>query len=366
MPRKGENVYHRKDGLWEARYVKSIDLSGKKKYASVYAHSCREAKEKRQLAIDSIRLYQATPVTRGSTVTELVKEWLIANEKRLKPSTFQKYQTTYEKHIKGSIGEMQVVYCTTAMIQAHSMKLIESGMSPVTVNSVLILLHSCLKYGHRVYGFVIPDIIYQPVEKKEMRVLDKEEHNQLVEYLMKDLDIYKFGVLLTLYTGLRVGELCGMEWEDVKEDRIIVRRTVQRMRNKDGKGTRLHIGGPKTLTSAREIPLPSFLLPIISEFRTQARGRKYLLSHKHMNMIEPRTMQYNFNKYVKEIGLKNVTFHTLRHTFATRCAELNFEIKSLSEVLGHSDVRTTLTRYVHSSFELKAKNMELLTLNIGS
>ena len=357
MPKKGEYVYHRKDGLWEARYIKEIDLNGKKKYGSVYGHSCREAKEKRQDAIDNVRLYQNTPVTRSSTVSQLVNEWLMANQKRLKPSSFQKYHSLFKNHIEGTIGNMPVVYCTTATIQTFSLNRLETGISPATVNSLLILLHSCLKYGHRVYKFSMPDILYISHDKKEMRVFSIEEQKQLVEYLLNDMDLYKFGVLLSLSTGLRIGELCGLEWNDISEDRISVKRTVQRIYRANGEGTEVHIGKPKTKTSVREIPIPPFLKPIIEDFRDKSQDKIYVLSNKGKHIVEPRVMQYRFKRIMKDLGIENASFHTLRHSFATRCVEQDFEIKSLSEVLGHSNVQTTLGNYVHSSFDLKARNM---------
>lgn len=362
MPKKGEYVYHRKDGLWEARYVKEIDLTGKKKYASVYGHSCREAKEKRQDAIDNVRLYQNTPVTRSSTVSQLVNEWLIANQKRLKPSSFQKYHSLFKKHIENNIGNVPVVYCNTAIIQAFSLNRLETGISPSTVNSVLILLHTCLKYGHRVHKFPMPEIVYLAHEKKEMRVFSIEEQTKLVEYLLNDTDIYKFGILLSLYTGLRIGELCALEWSDIENDRIKIKHTVQRIYKSDGNGTELHLGIPKTKTSMREIPIPPILQPIIEEFRGKSQDRRYVLSNKGKFIVEPRVMQYRFKGILKDLGIENASFHTLRHSFATRCVEQEFEIKSLSEVLGHSNVRITLENYVHSSFDLKAQNMAKLRL----
>ena len=357
MPKKGEYVYHRKDGLWEARYVKEIDLTGKKKYGSVYARSCREAKEKRQNAVDNIRLHQIVPVTRSSTISQLVTEWLTANNSRLKPSSYQKYRSLFKNHIENTIGNLPVIYCTAATIQAFSLNRLETGISPATVNSILVLLHSCLKYGHRVYKFSMPDIIYIPHDKKEMRVFNNEEQKRLVEYLLNDMDLYKFGALLSLSTGLRIGELCGLEWDDISEDRISVKRTVQRIYRANGDGTEVHIGKPKTKTSVREIPIPPFLEPIIEDFRNKANGQKYVLSIKGTHMVEPRVMQYKFKTFLKDLKIENASFHTLRHSFATRCVEQDFEIKSLSEVLGHSNVQTTLGNYVHSSFDLKARNM---------
>ena len=358
MPRSGENVYHRKDGLWEARYVKEIDISGRKKYGSVYAHTRREAKERRQEKLDQILLFQKPTITRKITVSQLVNEWINVNQHRLKPTTLQRYKSLYRNHIEGPLGQYPVLYFTTVSINEFAVQRLQSGLSPQSVNAVLVLLHSCLKYGNRQYRLPLPEIIYLTPKKKEMRVLSIEEHRRLVNCLMHDTDIYKFGVLLALYTGLRIGELCALRWEDIKNDRIVIKQTLQRIQRPDGKGTELYIGPPKTKTSMRTIPIPSFLKRMVAKFYDA--DRHYLLGTEKMPIVEPRTMQNKFKVYLNVADIQNATFHTLRHTFATRCVETGFEIKSLSEILGHSDVKVSLNRYVHSSFELKVDNMERL------
>lgn len=361
MGRRGDSIYQRKDGLWEARYVKEIDLSGKKKYGSVYGHTHREAKEKRQDVLDRILLYKKPPSARRITVKELAAEWLLVNQNRIKPSTHQRYQGFLKNHLEGSIGSTEALYITSVTIYQFSKECLSKGLAPQTVNAILTVLHSILEYGHRQYQLAIPEIIYLTCEKKEMRVLSKVEQKKLVDYLMKDLDTCKLGVLVALYTGLRVGELCGLKWEDLGTDSLTVRRTMQRLKKNDGNGTELHIGSPKTKTSLRTIPIPSFLQCLIEPFRKPELEDSYFLASVPGEVIEPRIIQYRFKRYLKEAGIEPANFHSLRHTFATRCVEAGFEIKSLSEILGHANVQTTLNKYVHSSFALKQANMELLT-----
>ena len=162
--------------------------------------------------------------------------------------------------------------------------------------------------------------------------------------------------MLTLYTGLRIGELCALTWEDVSEHAIRVTKTLQRLKSDNGK-TQLTVGQPKSLNSFREIPIANCLQPYISMFR-QPVG--YVLQTKYQTPTEPRTLQAKFQRIVTECGLEGVTFHTLRHTFATRCVEAGFDSKALSEILGHRDVKTTLNLYVHPSFDFKKENMEKL------
>ena len=362
MPRRRDGIYHRKDGLWEARYVKEVDLTGKKKYGSVYGHSYKEVRQKRLDVLAHIALYQKPPSARRITVKELAAEWLLVNQSRLKPSTCQRYQGFLKNHLEGSLGAMEVLYVTTVTIHQFSMERLSSGLAPQMVNAILTMLHSILKYGHRQYQLPMPEIIYLSVEKREMRVLSQEEQKKLVAYLMQELDVCKLGILVALYTGLRVGELCALKWEDIGKESITVRRTMQRLKSENADGTELHVGSPKTKTSLRTIPIPSFLQKQIEPFRSPELAESYFLATTAGEVIEPRTMQYRFHRCLKEAGIEKANFHALRHTFATRCVEAGFEIKSLSEILGHANVQTTLNKYVHSSFDLKRANMELLSL----
>ena len=362
MSRRGENIYHRKDGLWEARYLKEIDIYGKKKYGSVYARTYKEAKAKRQNAMHEIYLYQKPKFDKSITISQLVEEWLYLNKNRLKSSTYQRYCGYMKNHIKDVIGKVQVIYFTTFSVHEFALNREKTGLSRQSINSVLIFLHSCLKYGHRQYNLPLPEFKYFSCYPKEMRVLSLTEQNKLVEYLKKDMDIYKFGVLFALYTGLRIGELCALQWEDIDNNYITVKHTILRLQKEDGTGTELVMGTPKTRNSQRIIPIPSILNEFLEYFRVQQQGQKYLLGMDFKPIAEPRTMQNKFKKYIKAVGIEGATFHTLRHTFATRCVEVGFEVKSLSEILGHSNIQLTLSRYVHSSMQLKQENMEKLSV----
>lgn len=366
MPKKGELVYRRKDGLWEARYVKCVDDLGKKKYGSVYGKTCREAKEKRQAAMDNLLLYQTPVGPRNVTVGRLVTEWLYINRQRLKTSTTQRYEGLWKNHIEQALGSRTVLSCTTISLHEYAMGLREKGLAAGSANAVLTFLHSCFKYGHRQYRLPMPDFIYFPQEKKEMRVLSVEEQQRLVTYLLKDIDIYKFGVLLSLYTGLRIGELCALQWGDIKDGVLTVRKTMQRLRAKEINKTELNIGDPKTHTSLRAIPLPSFLLPYLHLFDANRQPCEYVLGTADFPIVEPRVMQYKFDGYMKDLQIENATPHTLRHSFATRCIECGVDVKTLSSILGHASIATTLNRYVHVSEDQKRMNLERLHLHVES
>ncbi len=208
------------------------------------------------------------------------------------------------------------------------------------------------------------EIIYPRVQKKEMRVLTQEEQDCFVKYLTEDMDCCKFGVYLALTTGIRIGELCALRWKDISlTDRTVsISATMQRLRDFDesrGTKTMISIDTPKSSSSVRTIPLTKNMTAFCSRFMSP-NGNDFVLTGTESYM-EPRTLQYRFAHYTKECGLEGVHFHTLRHTFATRCVEVGFEVKSLSEILGHANTSITLNRYVHSSMELKKNNMEKLS-----
>ena len=351
MSKNGTNIYKRKDGRWEARYVKIIEADGCKKYGSVYGSSYREAKEKQMYFMQNLHL--STKQTH-ITLSELMQEWLISIALTVKKSTYQKYESLIRNHIETDpIGKTQVRFLTGKTINDYAAKHLDV-LSEKSINDILTLLNLALSYAEEVYHVTKPKFHHLKEPVKEMRVLSMFEQQRLEAYLWRDIDICKLGVLLALYTGIRVGELCALQWEDIHKNEIVISKTLHRI--KDTSGTVLEVTEPKTKSSNRIIPLPTFLKPYIEHFRSYGS----VLKTKTDKTVEPRLMQQKFEKYIKDCDLPKTNFHALRHTFATRCVEAGFDIKSLSEILGHTDVKTTLNKYVHSSFELKQRNMELL------
>lgn len=352
MSRKGTNIYKRKDGRWEARYVQSIMADGRKKYASVYGKSYKEVRDKQLFEMQNVRLRSNQSV--HITLDELMWEWISGIANTVKKSTYQKYESLIRNHITASaLGGVQLRFITGKAVDDFANEKL-NRLSAKTVNDVLIIIGLAFTYAEETYALPKPRFHHIKEPVKETRVLSSSEQEKLERFLFIDMNLYKFGVLLTLYTGLRVGELCALNWEDVNDQYLVVSKTLHRI--KDGDKTVLEITEPKTKASNRNIPLPPFLLPYIRQFKSLG----YVMKTQSGNVVEPRLMQLTFEKMIKDCGLAKTNFHALRHTFATRCVEAGFDIKSLSEILGHIDVKTTLNKYVHSSFEQKQKNMELL------
>lgn len=365
MPKRGENIYKRKDGRWEARYIKGYDTLGNAQYGYIYAKTYNEVKDR--LAEIKIKLYdqgKRVPNTFG----EYCDEWLTLSRNRVKESTYVKYFGIVNSRLKPGLGSRMPEELNTIIIEKFSNNLLmHDNLSPKTVRDILTVLHAVIDYGRkqRGSGFIEMDIIYPQSRKSKMRVLSNEEQFKLVQHLMKDMNYTKFGILLALFTGMRIGEICALRWEDIYiEDRFIhVGKTMQRLQKVDEEDayckTKIVIGDAKSDTSMRDIPLNEHLAEICKIMKPDV-SKAYILTGKADVYLDPRTLQYRFSRIAYECGFEGVHFHTLRHTFATRCIESGFEIKSLSEVLGHASTKVTLDRYVHSSMDLKRINMDKL------
>lgn len=372
MPKKGENIYKRKDGRWEGRYIWMYDKNGKAKYGYVYGKTYSDVKQR--LLEKKVFLNSSTkPLSRYFvSYSDVLDAWLQSTRLSIKESTYTRYLHLIDTHIRPQLGEYQLSQISTQLIEGFVKMQLTSGrvdntggLSAKTVIDILTIVKSTMEYA-RYNNFVVScNLSKLTVKKKdrEMRVLCQAEQDALIQVLLADMDLYKLGVLLALCTGIRIGELCALQWEDINIEKSIlkIRKTMQRIQETSVGAvnkTKIIITEPKSESSIREIPLPAFLVKIAGQF--VGHPKAYVLSGERGKYVEPRTMQNHFKNYIEESGIENVNFHALRHTFATRCIEVGFEIKSLSEILGHSNVNITLNRYVHSSFELKYFNMNKL------
>ncbi len=364
MARRGENIYKRKDNRWEGRYVRCYDVNGKAQIGYVYGKTYREVREKLHRAKSGEAAEKSVKIT----FSKFCDEWLILSRNRVKESTYVKYYAIVNKHVKPDLGNYAPAAINTIVIENFSNKLLmQEALSTKTVRDILAVLRSILQYMYKQHGGSLNDveIVYPKDSKKEMRVLSREEQSRFVKYLSNDMDEGKFGVLLALLTGMRIGEICALRWQDIdlETKTITVNSTMQRLKDisEDAvQKTRVIIGDAKSDSSRRVIPLTDYgesLCRSMMHINPQA----YVLTGDSNHYLEPRTLQYRLKKYARACNLEEMHFHVLRHTFATRCVEVGFEVKSLSEILGHANTRITLDRYVHSSLELKRANMEKLT-----
>ena len=265
----------------------------------------------------------------------------------MKESTYVKYDTMLERHIKPKLGGCFPLGLSTGLIEAFTEELLyEEGLAPKTVKDILVALRSILKFTAKQFPGAFPavEITYPKEIKKEMRVLTLDEQTHFIEYL-NDMDACKFGILLALFTGMRIGEVCALRWDNIslREKTIKIASTMQRLKDMEvdrESKAKIVIGTPKSDTSMRTIPMTDYAAELCGRMRPGSSAAFILTGTS--NYMEPRTLQYRLEKYTRECGLEDVHFHTLRHTFATRCVEVGFEIKSLSEILGHSTTGVTL------------------------
>ncbi len=360
MARRGENIFKRKDGRWEARYIKERNSNGKAIYGYVYAASYAEVKQKReQCILDQIKSVSFS--INATTFEQSAAEWLMNKNYMIKESTAAMYAMIIEKHLTPYFYSFDLNKLDTHVLENFIRLKTSQGYKPKTIQNILVVLKEITAY---VTGNSVQKFVYPKNPAKKIRVLSKTETERIMTWAEQKVDYRKAGILMCLYTGLRIGEICALQWDDIclTENMIRIKKTIQRIKNLDSEmvsKTRIIIDTPKTHNAVRDIPIPSKLKSILSAYFPML-PEAYFLTGKKYDFLEPRCYQHNFKKYMAELGIENVTFHTLRHTFATRCIEAGCDVKSLSEILGHANIKITLDRYVHPSFESKRQQMERL------
>ncbi|MDO5346126.1 MAG: tyrosine-type recombinase/integrase [Lachnospiraceae bacterium] len=311
------------------------------------------------------------------TVSNIAEQWLLREKMVVKESTYAKYRYNLDNHILPQLGTLQITELNSALINMYIQHLKEGGrsdgrggLSAKYVRDLYTILRGIIHYAELEYNFpnAAKNCRMPPKEETKNRILSKGEQKKLESFVKADIkDRKKFGILLGLYTGLRLGEICALQWRDIdlQEGLINVSRTIQRIQNpnrEETPRTLLIISSPKSRSSVRSIPLPSFLQRNIKELECPEKDTAYFLTNQPDQVIEPRNYQYHFKRYMKELDMEQVHFHTLRHTFATRGIESGMDMKSLSEILGHTDINITMNTYVHSSLEEKRRQIEKICL----
>lgn len=373
MPRKGENIYKRKDGRWEARYIKGYNINGKAVYGYVYEHSYTKVKNKLR---EVVCQQMVSPVLDSATTFDMLFDrWLLKKRNTVKESTYAQYERIIEKRLRMTWGKIKVSEFSETQFNMYLDQLLESGrldgkggLSDKAANDIAVVFKNVILFAQR-QGVNLSGSFGKncrvKCRKKQLKVISKEDQRELVHFLTNDINLEKLAILICLFCGLRIGEICALQWQDINTSKRIlsVRRTLQRIKSNSTNGgpkTKIVITPPKSECSIRDIPIPGFLVSYIEKFSTNPEA--FVLTGDKFRYVEPRTMQYRFQRMLMECQITHVNFHSLRHTFATRCIELDFEIKSLSEILGHSTVSITLNRYVHPSFDVKMQNMEKLAV----
>lgn len=367
MSRRGENIHKRKDGRWEARYEKGRNNNGAIIYGFLYGKSYREAKEKKIQALQQKQPLQNKDSIAAVSIRELSDSWLASVRYTLKESTYMCYTTLIQKHIITYFSENPQQLIDKNVLQLFYNSKILAGLSQRTVKTLLMLLKRILTFGEE--QELIPVVKRIPVHSKtvlfEKNLLSPEEMAVLSEYLLQTDTVFAAGILLCMYTGIRIGELCGIKGSDIdlKNGILTIQRTVSRIRNSQTSSnapkTRIIISTPKSASSIRKIPLSDHMVALLKQ--CPFSEHTYFLTGSQ-TPAEPRFVQRRFKKILSECALPQVTFHSLRHSFATLCIENGIDSKALSEILGHSSVKITLDIYVHSNMAQKKEYLNRLSI----
>ena len=384
MPRKGENIRKRTDGRWEARCIAGRMPDGRTKYMSVYGETYAEAKEKKKnfkpekpydMTADEPKKPLAIFSLQGIPMGMLCIQWL-DDVIGIKSSSYGTYYGLIQKHIVPYFRDMGASHLTCDTVnyfirdKCKRGRVDETGgLSDKYVRDMALLLLQIISYGERkgyITGFDYASIQLPKVKNEQKPVLSSAEHDRLVAYALANMNPDTVGVLLALFTGIRLGELCALTWVDIDFEAGVlhIKKTLQRIKNTDKNSaskTRIIIDTPKSVCSVRSIPLPDFLLKILEQLKGNQDLDCYILSGTK-KYIEPRLFQKRFKKALELAGVAYVNVHVIRHTFATRAVERGFDIKNLSEILGHSSVRFTLDTYVHGSIEQKKQHIEKMAV----
>lgn len=358
MENTGANITLRKDGRYVGKFITDYDSGGKAHYQYVYGKTYDEAENKVLIGREIVtRFLSGRYITVGNVYTE----WLNAVVNRVKESTLSNYKVKFEKYILPEFGDVPCADLTASRVNTFINQKLTEGLSASYIRDIFTVFKMMLKYAQDEYGFKLSlkNVILPKAERKQVEKINEKEQKMLVSYLKANVSLTSFGIILSLFMGLRIGELCGLKWEDVDfQNKILhIRRTVQRISSINGnRKTKIVISSPKSATSFRNIVIPDALMKYFEMFRSEANN--YILSGTD-KPVEPRTMQYRYKKILRTADVEDHNYHKLRHTFATISAEKGFNVKALSAVLGHSNITLTLNRYVHLDLDYERKLMNM-------
>ena len=366
----GDNIYRRKDKRWEGRFISGRKPDGRAKYTYVYGKTRTEAKEK----LEKRKLLATTQPT-GScrmTVKELFS-WYLARI-NVKPSTRSRYKFQIENHILPHLGSVSVASLTANQLldflnqQRESGRLDGGRLSDKSVRDIGVLIKAALRAAVTEYHFYCDalNIKLPKAKQREIEPFTGTELQIIAKMLTPAANYKDAGIILSANCGARLGEVCAAKVSDIDfvNGTFRIERAVQRI--KQGEKTQLVVQTPKSETSVRTVPLPADALKYLKKAVAGLPQDAYILTGRTDKPMEPRTYQYYFESVLRRCGVRKRCYHTLRHAYATRCIEKGIDIKSVSEMLGHSDITTTLRLYVHPSMDSKKQAVQKISFLSGA
>lgn len=345
MPRRGESIWKRKDGRWEARYIKGRDAANKAVYGSVYGKTYNEVKRKREEVFSTFKTQKSLSTYRHVLFERVIGEFLDEHRFAVKDSTYVRYIEIADNHLYPELGAKSILSFSQDDANQYIVYLLTcgkgdgTGLAPKSVKDIISVLKLIFKYAQKkeyipnsIISFTVPK---QP--KAEIQVLSPSQRKKLEAFVTSAKDTYMFGVFLCLYTGLRIGELCALQWSDIDlvNSIISISKTVIRIKNiQPGAAakTRLIIDSPKTPSSKRKIPIPAMLTRMLSEIRgLNTSDNDYILTGQS-KFIEPRNYYQRYKKYLDKCEIGCFNFHVLRHPY------VKLKLKSPSSVLSPNEL----------------------------
>lgn len=293
------------------------------------------------------------------TIREIAAAWKEYKRPYVKQSTMAAYVLILENHVLPTFGEDNSL--PEQSVQAFVLHKIESGLSTKSVKDILIVLKMVMKFGVKKEWMTYYewDIKYPPSsENKLLEVLSVTNHRKILNHIQSHFTFMGLGIYISLSTGLRIGEICALKWSDINvtDGILTVNRTIERIYIIEGekKHTELVINTPKTKNSCREIPMNKELLGMLKPLKKVVDDDYYILTNDE-RPIEPRTYRNYYKRLMEKLDIPKLKYHGLRHSFATRCIEVGCDYKTVSVLLGHSNISTTLNLYVHPNMEQKKR-----------
>lgn len=367
MAKRGENIHKRKDGRWEGRYIKGRTAEGKPVWGYLYGYAYREVREEliKQKALSGF--YQLSG--KSMRFSELAELWLASLRQGIKESTYAHYRYTLHKYLLPVLGSLPISSMTASLLERLFLQILlpsDWSHKPLGASSA----QECFGMLRRICKYAAHLHLMPPIEicvklphtqKPEPQPLTRTEQDSLRDFLLSEPTTRKIGMLLQMELGLRIGEVCGLQWGDfdLDEGTVTIRRTVCRICCGDGH-TKVVIQTSKTQHSNRELPLPKPLLRTLRKLHGKYSDSTWFLSGNEERPVEPRCYRKSIQCYLKQARIRKIHPHVLRHTFATTCLQAGCDIKTLSELLGHSNATITLQRYVHS--DLNRMRQELVRI----
>ncbi len=300
------------------------------------------------------------------TLNEIYMIWIPRKSRRVKESTLNAYKITYERHFRKALGHLEITDINKRLAIPFFEEKLDFGLSPKSVADMIIVLKMIIRFAIEELAVDMPDPSWRvdfPTDSRsgagQLQRYSPGEYKKIVRYLQENPSFKNLAVLIVLCSGMRIGEICALQWGDVDIDNRVfhIRKTIQRLyvidhTNPTKRYTKVIQGAPKTASSSRDIPILKEIYPLVKKYKAIFRDDYYVCSGT-TKFVEPRVLRNHFNLMVDSAGVRRLRFHGLRHTFATTLIENNVDYKTTAVLLGHSNIKTTLDIYVHPSDDAK-------------